>query len=268
MQLEQTAIITLRSNTELNVDNLVMNSDESQIVSQSLTKGSTFHKVMRKGTVYSVKTPVIVASVRGTAFEVSVKDTRNRVSILDGKVHTALTAQEANVPAQDVELTAGRYIEVDGKTAIKPADLDKKEMESLSRLDAIAAVPDVEKAFPSMNGTDGKEKSVIPVIEVVPEAVKESILDEDGKKIDNKKTQIKKDEYIPTVRAVKELMKKEDRTLADIKVVFRRIDEINLFNGRIVKGAISERGSKYTVITTDGVVKIPEQDIRTIRVIR
>ena len=79
---------------------------------------------------------------------------------------------------------------------------------------------------------------------------------------------MKKDTSAPSQENIRALIKKENRTIEDIKVVFKRIDEITLFNGKIIRGAITERGEMYSVITTDGVAKISEKEIQTVKVIR
>jgi len=285
VQIADTAVITLRSNTELKFENLA-NGRESQVVMQSLSRGSTFHRVMKKGTDYSVKTPVIVASVRGTSFEVCVTGTKSRVNLLEGKVRTEITTGVS----EGVELMAGKYIEVDAGKAGLPGELDEADIDRLKKLDSITSVPDVEKVFPVKDGTGGavnRNESIplLPGIEVITEDVKESILNEeksetcdeprkadrnDKKEIKKvKKTkEVKKDTSAPSQENIRALIKKENRTIEDIKVVFKRIDEITLFNGKIIRGAITERGEMYSVITTDGVAKISEKEIQTVKVIR
>jgi len=55
-------------------------------------------------------------------------------------------------------------------------------------------------------------------------------------------------------------------TLDDLKRKYGQIDEIEMFNGQRVSGAIIERGQVLKILTVDGVVRVPAKDIRNIRV--
>ena len=56
--------------------------------------------------------------------------------------------------------------------------------------------------------------------------------------------------------------------LDELKIKYKRVDEIKLFDGRIIYGAIISRGSVYTVVTKKGTVKIPAQQIQVAKPIR
>ena len=269
IQIAQTAVITLRSDTELKFDNLLNKKDVSQVVSLSLNQGSTFHKVIREGTDYSVKTATIVASVRGTSFEVSTDGAKSKISLLNGKVKASGTS----VANKEVDLNAGQSLEAGSEGIAQPVVMDKTGIDKLKELDTITAVPDVEKLIPPKdNSAEIKNQSTeTQKNEVITETVKESLLKND--KSEDKipvpgTTELKKDEFRPNANAVKTLMKKQDRTIEDIKVVFQRIDEISLFSGRVIKGAVIERGEMYSIITTGGIVKVSEKEIQTVKVLK
>lgn len=57
-------------------------------------------------------------------------------------------------------------------------------------------------------------------------------------------------------------------TLSSLKEDFERLDEIRMYNGRIIQGAIISRGKTYLVLTPAGKIKIPEEQIKNIRIIR
>jgi|GEM_PF-1859172 len=57
-------------------------------------------------------------------------------------------------------------------------------------------------------------------------------------------------------------------TLNAIQKDLGRIDEIRLYNGRVIQGAIISRGDEYLVLTVSGTVKIPEKQIKNVRIIR
>lgn len=57
-------------------------------------------------------------------------------------------------------------------------------------------------------------------------------------------------------------------TLNSIQKDLERIDEIRLYNGRIIQGAIIRRGEEYLILTVSGTIKIPESQIKNIKIIR
>jgi hypothetical protein len=57
-------------------------------------------------------------------------------------------------------------------------------------------------------------------------------------------------------------------TLNSIQKDLERIDEIRLYNGRIIQGAIIRRGEEYLILTVSGTIKIPECQIKNIKIIR
>lgn len=260
VQISQTAVITLRSNTELKFNNLAVKNDTSQDISLYQNSGSTFHKVIKKGTAYSVKTPTVTASVRGTSFNVIIGEGSSRVSLLNGKVNVASQVEKLN----EVVLNPGEYVDAAQDKISDISRIPADDAEKLTQLDSISAVADADKLTPQKTDT-----GIPPVYDVIPESVKENLLKDDVRdKPADKTGSEKKGEYIPDTKAVKALIKKENRTVEDIKTVFNRIDEITLFSGRVIKGAISERGEKYSVITTDGVMNISEKEIQRVRVLK
>ena len=67
---------------------------------------------------------------------------------------------------------------------------------------------------------------------------------------------------------IKELIKRKPKSIKEIKKAFKRIDSITLFNGRVIEGAIISRGKVFKVLTTDGVIKVREDQIKNVKVIK
>ncbi|HOO70479.1 MAG TPA: hypothetical protein PK926_01880 [Spirochaetota bacterium] len=57
-------------------------------------------------------------------------------------------------------------------------------------------------------------------------------------------------------------------TLNSLQKDFERIDEIRLYNGRIIRGAIISRDGEFLILTPTGKIKINENQIKNIRIIR
>lgn len=54
-------------------------------------------------------------------------------------------------------------------------------------------------------------------------------------------------------------------TIDDIRAKYEWVDRITLYNGKIIDGAITARGETYTVLTTGGFVRVPRNQIKTVR---
>lgn len=110
IQITDAAVVTLKSGTEMKFGNLMSNNDESTTVSMELNRGNTYHKVLRKGTDYSVKAHTAVASVRGTSFEMSADRSKTRISVETGTVYVRKLPV---VPEEkEIILRAGESIEI------------------------------------------------------------------------------------------------------------------------------------------------------------
>lgn len=57
-------------------------------------------------------------------------------------------------------------------------------------------------------------------------------------------------------------------SLQSLRKDFERLDEIRLYNGRIIQGAVISRGEKYIILTTDGAINVLEKDIKNIRILK
>lgn len=122
IQVTDTAVITLKPETELRFENILLNNDDTRTISMELNKGTTLHNVLKKGTDYSVKAPTAVASVRGTTFEVSENDSKTFIAVetgtvsvrkLSGKIkkNQKLTDSQKN-GTEEIILTAGQSLEL------------------------------------------------------------------------------------------------------------------------------------------------------------
>jgi hypothetical protein len=58
---------------------------------------------------------------------------------------------------------------------------------------------------------------------------------------------------------------KKPLSLNDIRAKYKWVDQITLYNGMVVKGAVISRGVTYSVLTTDGVKQIPRNQIKMVK---
>jgi hypothetical protein len=54
-------------------------------------------------------------------------------------------------------------------------------------------------------------------------------------------------------------------SLDEIRAKYEWVDQITLYNGKVLKGAITSRGETYMVLTTDGVIRVPRNQVKTVR---
>ncbi|MBP7736243.1 MAG: FecR domain-containing protein [Spirochaetes bacterium] len=57
-----------------------------------------------------------------------------------------------------------------------------------------------------------------------------------------------------------------ESTLVEMKAKYGRTDTVTLYDGRVLTGVILSRGAVYTILTTGGVITVPEKKIRNTRV--
>ena len=147
--------------------------------------------------------------------------------------------------AGEIELQSGQSVVIDAKDIFQSVSLEKTEIDLMSDYNIFNLVEDVENAIP--------QPTTIPVM------IKQDLLI---------KEKYQNFSLIEDENAVQSLIKKKKRTIEEIKGVFGRTDEIILYSGKVIKGAIIERGEKYSILTPERVIKISAKDIQSVRVVR
>lgn len=242
-------------------DNYVLQVDESSTVylvsidlknrEMMVQNGQVLSKLLRSGESNAViKTPTAVASVRGTQFSVQYKNRMTMVAVTEGKVAVKSgrhdnAGKAASISKEEVITDAGKTVDI---TEAAPKGAGKE-------------TPLVFKLRPITN----EEKQALKKIETVP------VIPSAGKMTPEEiestmKNAAEKQQGAPD--KVKMLMEQKTRTLDDIQKVFSRIDEVSLYDGRVLQGAIMSRGDTYTMITIDGAVSFPETQIKESRIVK
>ena len=239
IQFSGGALVTLRGGSELRVSALTQRQDGKKIVSLAQKKGSTFSKIVSSEEVdYSVSAPTLTAGVRGTSFELNVsKNGGTEIKLLKGKVAVAPEKEKVGANAKEVLLESGKKIKVTQNYGVsEPQALTKKDSETLSSMDVIEMVPDIEKVAKEVE--EGKlEEAAILLKETVsiPEAVAE-VLSEDF----------------------------QEYTLEDLKKEYGRISKVVTTSGKIYIGNFSQRKKDILVRTTDGQFSISAKRIKKV----
>jgi hypothetical protein len=146
VQFSTNAMITIESNTNLVIKNLVQGADGVPSIALDQSRGSTFNKIVPGKANYSVNTPTITAGVRGTAFRVSSSEGEKgtEIELFTGKVALIKDGDAAAGGAKTEEtiLEAGNKIVVTQTEIKQPVKLKEDEIKNLERLNDIAMLPE------------------------------------------------------------------------------------------------------------------------------
>jgi len=238
LQFSNAASITLKANSVLSIANLSKNDAGKPVIELSQSNGSSFSKIAKGQSEFSIKTPTAVAGVRGTSFELEVGNGKTtKIKLLEGKVAVAkveATAKPEEVKAELEKATvveAGQKVEVDNKAVSKPVEITEAEKASLQAMNTVEIAP-----------VSGKV--------VVPESVEKYATGET--------TSASLTEAAPKAAEAKKL------TLADIKAKYGRIAKIQTKNGKEYVGYFNQQGAEMTIQTVDGQVRVPVASVQKV----
>jgi hypothetical protein len=238
LQFSNAASITLKANSVLSIANLSKNDAGKPVIELSQSNGSSFSKIAKGQSEFSIKTPTAVAGVRGTSFELEVGNGKTtKIKLLEGKVAVAkveATDKPEEVKAELEKATvveAGQKVEVDNKAVSKPVEITEAEKASLQAMNTVEIAP-----------VSGKV--------VVPESVEKYATGET--------TSASLTEAAPKADEVKKL------TLADIKAKYGRIAKIQTKNGKEYVGYFNQQGAEMTIQTVDGQVRVPVASVQKV----
>jgi hypothetical protein len=242
IQIGDEAVIRIQEKSEFSIESLandrrIMKLNQGQIISkvQKLNKEDSFQ----------IKTPTTIASVRGTEFNVIYGQGKTLVSVGSGKVAVAAENTDlAKAQVADTGSTAESKESVKDKSiSIEIRKATKNETLAVQKVSAVPIVADPDK-----KSADELNILFKPVIE-------------NDRKIDQQMTPEKAEKQ-------KAIIQKGSGTLAEIKEAFNRVDEITLYNKKVITGYVLSRGDTWVIVTPDGKVNVAEKDVKNIRIIR
>ncbi len=249
IQFGQTALITIKSNSKLKADNIVTKKDAEQIeLSQS--EGSSFSKIVKKGTDYKINTPTAVASVRGTSFELSTTGSKSKIIMLTGNVKVAPVIDGKADMDKAVSVNAGQTIESTKEKMTVPEKITIADKEKLEQFDKITLVPDVEtvtmkKPQAQIDSKDLKEMDKASMI-VVPENLVTVII-----KIEEKDQLNKEEVQMPM-------------TIDELSQKYGQLSIVSLKDGKQYIGAFSQKGNRMEIITLGGTIILDPVKVKKI----
>lgn len=244
VQITDKNIVRVAEKTVLEMSTIEQNSQ----VSLFLQKGEIASKITRleKNGAFTVKTPTTVAAVRGTEFSVAVQDGKEKVAVLSGKVAVGLTKDADQADKKETIADSGNTVVVDTvkkEPAVSVRKIEKDEEATLKKVSEVQLLPELSK---TQTGDVDVRKNEISKIEA----------DKNETPAQTKQEKIT------------QLIKEKPKSIEQIKEVFDHIDELSLYSGKTIRGAIISRGTEYSVLTTEGVVKVPADKIRQTNIIK
>lgn len=230
LQFASAASITLKANSVLSIANLSKNDSGKPVIELSQNTGSSFSKIAKGQSEFSIKTPTAVAGVRGTSFELVVGNGKTtQIKLLEGKVQVSKPDATKEEMAAAPVVEAGQKVEATAAGVAKPTEITEAEKSSLQAMNTVEIAP-----------ASGKV--------VVPESVEKYAT---GATASASLTEAAKPE-------VKRL------TLADIKAKYGRIARIETKNGKAYVGYFNQTGANMTIQTVDGQVSIPVASVQKV----
>jgi hypothetical protein len=231
LQFASAASITLKANSVLSIANLSKNDSGKPVIELSQNTGSSFSKIAKGQSEFSIKTPTAVAGVRGTSFELIVGNGKTtQIKLLEGKVQVAKAdATKEEIAAAPV-VEAGQKVEASAQGVAKPTEITEAEKSSLQAMNTVEIAP-----------ASGKV--------VVPESVEKYAT---GTAASASLTEA----------AAKPEVKR--LTLADIKAKYGRIARIETKNGKAYVGYFNQTGANMTIQTVDGQISIPVASVQKV----
>ncbi len=234
VQFGQSSIISLKENSNFTVEVLIA-AQEADTITITQKIGSSFNKIVKKGTKYSLQTPTSVAAVRGTSFMCTVSDKGSTIKLSSGWVKVIPVIQGNAKEDAAVEIDAGKKIEITETAVSAPQELTKEEQTQLSKLDAIDMLPDVQK------------ESIIEELKKKPEAERPVVVPVE----------------IMQVLEISESTQEEKPkiSLNDIEQRYGSLSVVETTDGRTYIGAFAQKGATMQIYTTEGTITVPSSKI-------
>ena len=264
IQVADRLIMRVLSDSRVIIRNL--SSDKGELF---LEKGEVLSKIERlqKENSFKVGSRTCIAAVRGTQFGFSFDGEKTRISVKSGKVAVKPAAKESLEKTPD----SGKTEIMEKETIIESGFVGVVEKKTLDALYTFSVRPISESESLKIDKVSiiDLKANLGSVSDKELDAAVEDILKKD-KEIDDKIKNLPGDKQAASAKKdkIRELIQKTPKSLSEIKEVFDRIDEISLYNGRKIEGAIISRGAQYKILTLQGVISVPRGDVRDTKVIR
>ncbi len=256
IQVGDKGVLRIQEDTTVAIRGLFTNA-ASRII---LRAGAITSKLVKldPGSSYSVATNTITASVRGTIFTVSTRGSIDLVSVGEGSVSVAANPGIAVKPFTETIVGAGTTAVMAstaaaagrGDVTIELRPMGADEVLTTGKVSRIGIAPGIATASADELATIQRE-----ILRIESELEKKT--GEPGRT-----------DAGPRAEKIRKLMGQSSRTMEQIREAFERIDEVSLYSGRVIRGAIISRGETYAILTPGGIVSVPKADVQAVKVIK
>lgn len=253
IQIGDKATATLSSKTTITVKDLQNHYSEFYLDQGEVVSNV---KKLEKNENYVIKTKTIVASVRGTQFLVRSDEKFGKVAVNKGTVNVSFNPENIkNIVPPEIPVVEGKMTIINMPEEIKEPKIelqeisfkDKIKIETISTLDVTPQTKTEE--------TESK-KTMEQILQKATEIEEIDTLTEKELKQKVKQKKIEK------------LIMQKTRTIEEIKEACERIDNVMLYSGKIIQGAIISRGDSYKILTTNGIVEVEKNKVRTVSIVK
>lgn len=248
VQFSEAAVITIKEASSLKLEQIVILENNTDTLKLFQSSGSTFNKIVKKGTDYQIKTPTTVAAIRGTSFELSSGSIGDSLLVLTGKVTVAPLNKNVMDSGKSIQLDEGKKVQVSGGVVEKPVAFTDGESASLKKYDKIEVVKGLDKILldGEKNRDAAREKMSIMA---VPSEVREVIIEKrDDKKKDDKSR----------------IEEKPKTSLNDLKKKYGTLTVVKTKDGKEYIGAFTQKDNIVEIITVDGLVTVNGDNVQNI----
>ena len=240
VQFSDNCVVQVQENTAFKILSADKNDRDLYV-----REGQVLTKLMRTGdNTATVRTPTAIAAVRGTQFSVNYRQGGTQVAVSEGKVAVRAASTDENGKAvsesrEETMTAAGNTAEIiaapgaegkEAKPVVSVRVITELEKQTLKKIEAVPVIPDAGKK----SGQE-LESEVKKAIGYYPNEMQDRIT---------------------------KLLAKDSRTIEDIRDAFGRVDEVTLYNGRVIQGAIVTRGEQFRILAPEGMIMVPEEDIK------
>lgn len=241
IQFSKDALISIKANSQIQLNELAITSEGKPVTSFYQSSGSTYSKVLTKGSKYIIRTRYAHAAVRGTSFGVWVSPASKTtgLKVLKGSVEFSGKSKKDADFKEIIE--SEKKIKIMNSVLMKEQKLSSEELAALNEYDEIPVItPETfEKSLKE------NEKGI-----VIPDTLEEKMT------IEGEIAPISKK---PSKSARKPL------TLDDLRKKYGALTRVTTKSGTTYIGKYSMQGEYSIIITTLGTVRISSKDIQSIK---
>ncbi len=250
IQFSQDAVLAVKPSTKITLEELTVTSEGKPVQNFYQQNGSTFSKILTKGSGYAIRTRHTIAAVRGTSFALSVSEEGDNsgIKVLHGEVEFEATEKDTGKKEKKI-IVAEKKSQARNGILQKPEPMKDEEMNVLREYDDLPVLT-METLEKIQSEENPRGVSIPPSLD---------------QKFQNpgEVAPISMENENPKGTGSTE--KAKPVTIDDLRKQYGSLTQVTDKNGRVYIGKYSMQGEYSVIITTMGTVRIPSKDIQSIK---